>query len=357
MDPLLINRKIDLVDFDSFKAFMFKDDNLYNTLIADERKNKDISEYYKQVNSTGFIKQLNFSADFLRKPSNIVYVFLQHLILNDVKFTSLDLGAHVGIFSLKCASFFRNISHQGAIISFDPTHAGALVDYNIRINGLEKYIKHEMIAISERGGIMNITYNPKHSDASKLTSAEGASVISLYEMFRFFIKASLKSKVTFLNKIISKAGGVIFKRNDEYSLLVESVNIVDYLNKNKIDSNLFIKIDIEGFDKRIIHQIMPVLSERVIGIITEFVSYNDPNAVKYLQYLSQYFYILDIGYAPSPFKCERIDENKFEEFAQGIVYRKFGYTDILLISKRTPSVNDLLAKFNNIVSMEEQYML
>jgi len=147
----------------------------------------------------------------------------------------------------------------------------------------------------------------------------------------------------------------IFEKNEQFSLLCDSVNLLDYLSKNKIETNLIIKIDIEGFDKEIIYQILPKLNGRILGLITEFVTYNDIKAIDYLNFLSKHFYIYDIGYCPLPYKCQEINVNNFNEFINDVAYRKYGYTDILLINKNMPKVNLLKDRLNQIETLKESY--
>ena len=50
MNELLTNKRIDLVDFDGLKLFMFKNDNLYNNFVTKQRKNQSLDQYFKAIN-------------------------------------------------------------------------------------------------------------------------------------------------------------------------------------------------------------------------------------------------------------------------------------------------------------------
>ncbi|MBL0189832.1 MAG: FkbM family methyltransferase [Saprospiraceae bacterium] len=340
MNALLINRKIDLVEYDLFYALMFKNDNLY-AFINEKYKNRNLVDLGEKKYPN---KKLEICETLIINPKHTVYILLSHLISNKIDFHILDIGAHVGVFSLRCASIFKQLNAHGKITSFNPTNAGALVDFNIKINELEQYINHEMLAISRSGGILNFEYKLNKSDSTRIAKKDNESKFNL---LNYFLKAPINVKGQLFIKMFGRFKS-IFEKNEQFSLLCDSVNLLDYLSKNKIETNLIIKIDIEGFDKEIIYQILPKLNGRILGLITEFVTYNDIKAIDYLNFLSKHFYIYDIGYCPLPYKCQEINVNNFNEFINDVAYRKYGYTDILLINKNMPKVNLLKDRLNQI---------
>ena len=98
MNALLINRKIDLVEYDLFYALMFKNDNLY-AFINEKYKNRNLVDLGEKKYPN---KKLEICETLITNPKHTVYILLSHLISNKIDFHILDIGAHVGVFSLRC---------------------------------------------------------------------------------------------------------------------------------------------------------------------------------------------------------------------------------------------------------------
>ena len=122
MNRPMYNQEIDLVDFDGLKLFMFKHDSLYDTAIPNGRKNQSLQHYQQ------FIRQHGFPHSVV-EPENIgrlsqarygVYLFMHHLWQHGVDFMVLDIGSHVGEFSLKMGNCIRTFAQANRVIAFNP---------------------------------------------------------------------------------------------------------------------------------------------------------------------------------------------------------------------------------------------
>src|SRR5436190_22487814 len=99
MNSLFSNRKIDVVDFDGLKLFMFKNDNLYDNFIPKHRKDQSLDSYLKSVSETHqypspSINYWNCEKD--DDPRNGLFIYFKHLIDHQIEFSVLDIGSHVG---------------------------------------------------------------------------------------------------------------------------------------------------------------------------------------------------------------------------------------------------------------------
>lgn len=109
MDALLLNKKIDLVDFEGLKLFMFRDDNLYEKFIPAHRKNQSIENFYKVIDKKNKYSapSINYSTcDGNTDPRSGLFIYFKHLLDHKIKFTVFDIGSHIGDFAIKCGHFF-----------------------------------------------------------------------------------------------------------------------------------------------------------------------------------------------------------------------------------------------------------
>jgi hypothetical protein len=91
MNPFLLNKGIDLVDFEDVKLFMFKNDNLYNIVIAESRKNQSVIEYQKFIRENDYLHSLVTpeNVDQISKARFGIHLFLHHLWQHDINFDLL----------------------------------------------------------------------------------------------------------------------------------------------------------------------------------------------------------------------------------------------------------------------------
>lgn len=362
MKPFLYNKNIDLVDFEDLKLFMFRNDNLYNIAVSENRKNQSLTDYQKHISQNGYLPSLITpeNVDEISDPRFGVYIFLNHLWKHDVDFTILDIGSYICDFSLKIANCIRTFQKQNKVISFDPTEAGALVSYNIELNGLGEIVRHEDLAISDFDGLMLFDYTPGHSDSAHIAERVGNAPTHSTNKMQSFLQKPLKEKLSLLTNKISRTIKKTKPPLSSYNFIARGVDILSYMEREKIVGNLFIKIDIEGVDMIVINRLLQLLPERLISIIFEFAprdydSFND--AVIYLKNLGETFYVFDLFYSPNPTRWRLIDATKCESFVRDVAERKYRYTDIFLLDKRTPDCNALVERLSKLKETPDRIMI
>jgi FkbM family methyltransferase len=353
MDALLSNKKIDLVDFEGLKLFMFRDDNLYNNFIPAHRKNQSIDNHYKVINQKNKYPTPSISyhtCEENKDPRSGLFIYFKHLLDHNINFTVFDIGSHVGDFAIKCGHFFRDAGKDIHVISFDPSPAGMLVPYNIEINGLTKLNKHEALAVTEYDGYFVFNFREGNSDSSKLSFSKE---MPLREKLKFYMGSSLKFKIQTAFRLSTAA----FRRKAKtFDIIVKGVNLQDYLTRNSITQHLFLKVDVEGYDETLIRNIIPLKKDRNISFITEL--HVDFNSVAFLQEMSEHFYIFDLFYCPNPTRFKLIQPDYFKDFVNDdLKNRTYGYTDLFLLDKNTPNVDVLINKLNSLKEKKGEMVL
>lgn len=353
MDGLLSNKTIDLVDFDGLKLFMFRNDNLYNNFIPEPRKNQSADKYFRSINEdqrypVPTITYFNCLEN--DDPRSGLFIYFKHLIDHTIDFTVFDIGSHVGDFAIKCGHFFRNAGKDVQVISFDPSPAGMLVPYNIDMNGLGKFNKHEKLAITEHDGYYIFNFIEGNSDSSKLTFSKKANI---WEKLKFYWGSSLAFKISTAFRLLLS---FLSRRKKAFDIIVQGKSIEHYLRENGVDNNLFLKIDVEGYDETLIRNILPLKKNKLISFITELQV--DSDSLAFLHELKEHFYIFDLYYCPNPTRFKLIKPEDFESFInQDLKNRKYGYTDLFLLDKKTPEVDTLITKLGLLKEKKGEMVL
>lgn len=352
MNELLSNRKIDVVDFDRLKLFMFKDDNLYNNFVARERKNQSLASYFRSTVQNEYPEPtITFSnCEETDDPKAGLFIYLKHLLDRNIQFTVFDIGSHIGDFAIKCGHFFRHAGKNVKVISFDPSPAGMLVPFNIEINGLQEYNIHEKMAVTEYDGYYIFNFKERDSDSSKLSFAKG---MTLSEKLKFYRDSSLNFKFYTAFRLLRS----FFRpRSKCFDLIVRGINICNYLETNGIDHHLFFKVDVEGYDETLVRSIVPLKKNRWISLITEL--HVDFNSLLFLKELSEHFFIFDLYYCPNPTRFQHIEPNQFKSFIDSeLKNRKFGYTDLFLLDKTIPDIEILMQKLTQLKEQQAAMVL
>ncbi len=353
MNELLANKRIDLVDFDGMKLFMFKDDNLYSNFIPKDRKNQSTDMYFRLVN-----EQNKYPAPAITysnceentDPRSGLFIYFRHLLDHGLTFTVFDIGSHVGDFAIKCGNFFREAEKQVAVISFDPSPAGMLVPFNIELNGLSAYNKHEPLAVTEHDGYYIFNFTEGDSDSSRLSFSKK---MTLGEKIKFYMGSSLKFKVQTAFRLFTS---FLKKPGKTFDIIVPGINIEHYLKKNSIDQHLFFKVDVEGYDETLIRNILPLKKDKYISFITEL--HIDFNSLAFLEEMNEHFYIFDLFYCPNPTRFKLIQRDQFSDFINGdLKNRKFGYTDLFLLDRNTPGADTLVKKLGLLKEKKGEMVL
>lgn len=365
MNSFLLNKRIDLVDFEDIKLFMLEDENSYRIAVPSNRKRQNVEDFQKAILREGPRPSL-VTPDNVGKITSArygIFLVMHYLWTQGVDFDVFDVGSHIGDFGLKIANFMRTHGKKNRVVAFDPSEAGALVPYNIEINQLEGIAKHEPLAISDAKGLVLFQYRPGHSEEGVITNTNQDATSLAASWLRRFQKLPWRQRIkAYVGlgfsalKRIANSGKIV----NSYSLIVRAVDILDYVSDNGYNSNLFVKIDIEGHDPRVINRLLELLPKRKLYIIFEFTpvrfaGLND--AIAYLRKLSADFYLFDLYYCPNPTRIKRIPEDQIESFAGEVGNRQHGYTDVFLLDKRTPACDRLLDRLAGLVQEPDAQML
>src|SRR5579863_511688 len=109
MNSFLVNKRIDLVDFDDIKLFMLEDENSYRVAVPSNRKHQNLEDFQKAILRDGPRPSL-VTPDNVGKITSArhgVFLTMHHLWTLGVDFDVFDVGSHIGDFGLKTASFMR----------------------------------------------------------------------------------------------------------------------------------------------------------------------------------------------------------------------------------------------------------
>jgi len=365
MDAFLVNKRIDLVDFGDLKLFMLEDDNLYCVAVPENRKHQNLENFQKTILTNGPCSSSVTPDNVTQVTSSRygVFVVMHHLWANKVDFDVLDVGSHIGDFGLKAGSFIRTCRAKSKVITFDPSEAGALVPYSIELNRLENVVKHEMLAVSDINGLSLFKYRPGHAEEGVITGANQNAValanvwlkrirqLPLWRRFPAYVQLGYSA----MRRLI-QSGRIA----TGYSLITRCVDILEYVKQNRLAANLFVKVDIEGYDPCVIDRLLSLLPERVLFIIFEFtpIRFNVRlEAVGYLEKLSRAFHIFDLYYCPNPTRFTQIASDKLSSFVDEVGSRPQGYTDVFLLDKRTPACEQLLERLAKLVREPDAQML
>ncbi|HEY1687063.1 MAG TPA: FkbM family methyltransferase [Tepidisphaeraceae bacterium] len=307
---------IDLVNFGDYRGFMLVEDNLYKITVPEDRKHFPIEKHYAICRQEGFsrspVNRENI-AQFTDSKWGI-YIILDHLIRHGINPTFLDVGSFVGDVGMRYGNYFRTIHHAGQVYCFDPSLAGELIPYNIRLNGLEDFVTWIPRAVSDVEGFITFFQRQGHSDSAS-----------------------------------ASMGG------SQANTIVESLCLSHFIADHAIQS-AFIKLDTENLEQRIMADVAGFLKSSVNAIGFEFHAHLTGMHPVINQLLSTHV-LFDIGYLPKPFCFRPITPETIAPFVQSISRRKYGYTDILAISRNTPKLGELSARLGQLTERPVEYWL
>ncbi|MBO8130509.1 MAG: FkbM family methyltransferase [Candidatus Marinimicrobia bacterium] len=315
-------RLIDFVDFDDIKLFMYKNDNIYDNFIDDRRKNYPLREFLRGVREKGYprpeINRDTISA--IQSCRHLIYLIMKHLWDVGEEFTVLDVGCHVGLFGLKLASVIREFGKDNEVICFDIGEASELMPYNIKVNGLEKWVTFEKLAISDVSGPAIVYARQGHTDTNN----------------------------------------IIWKLDDSYSYLAEGITISEYIKEHKLSGPFMIKLDVEGLEFEIIEEIKSLIDSDIVVLIFEFSSERVRDKDFFYSifgYLFRNYYLFDIYYVLSPSMAVPICEADENSFFKDVLQRPYRYTDVLGIPKKLDGVKRLGEGLESLETLERTYKI
>jgi FkbM family methyltransferase len=154
--------------------------------------------------------------------------------------TVLDIGAHVGVFSL---IFGSCVGETGKVLAFEPNpKTFESLKYKADNNPSLNVIPHNYACTKENG---KFTFN--YSNPEFGTGMNGG----------FFDSLELGDQI---------------KQFHGHQIEVEGINILEFLNKNysnELDKIKFIKTDTEGFDKEVLKTLAPIITKNKPVLMVE----------------------------------------------------------------------------------------
>ena len=368
MHPSLLEGGIDLVAVGELCLFMFEDDNLYRIVVPDSAKKQSLSGFQKRVRQQGYTPSpvTPENVEHVGSARHGVFLFLNHLWRRRIPFTVLDIGSFVGSFSLRIASCARTFGERTQVIAFDPTDAGALMNYNIELNGLGDWVRHEDLAIGEVDGLAVFDCRAGHSDSSHVREDREEGVRGTRRGVREKARGLVERPLGAVKRCVRATFGEGARESRKsstltYSIIARSNQIQTYLNRGGIESDLFVKIDAEGMDPVIVRQQMTLLPQRRISIIFEFAPgqfEKGERARELLDRLSAYYYVFDVFYSPNPTRFQLVRRADLAALASEVrEHRRYGYTDLFLLDRRIPDCTGLVERLSSLRELPDVYWL
>lgn len=306
VDPYLPNRHLDLVDFGEVQLFMFQRDNLYEGFVPPERKGGSVRAVVERFATSGY-PPAPIDSRSVRTTDDPRYIFCilaDHVARTDGTVTILDVGAHVGAFGLKLASFLRTAGLPGRVICFEPGTAGELLPHNITLNGLADYARNEPIAVSDLTGLDVLRVAPGNSDSDSLVGDNQRG----------------------------------------YDRIVATTRVDDYVNEHVPSGGLIVKLDTEGLEPQLIASMAALRARRTVVTIFEFMPWryaDERFGLDLLESISGECVLFDLYYAPHVTRVDLISPTEFAPFISQVRQRPYGYTDVLAIPHQLLAAHEL----------------
>ena len=124
--------------------------------------------------------------------------------------------------------------------------------------------------------------------------------------------------------------------------------------RKKISAHLILKIDTQGAEYQVFQGMAGVIASRYVACVMEFTPHalvTSIDALQFLTQLGQRFLIVDVGQqnlknrkTGSGAICQLLNTSDYDGFVANVRERPYGWTDLLLVPKKLPALNDLLSQ-------------
>lgn len=357
---VILNKDVDLVAFDGLRLFMFTDDNLYDIAVADSRKNQSVALHYAEIRNGTYPGGPYREASFPKESKYVLYHLAIALWERDIEFSYLDIGAFVGTLGLKMAHVMRARNRGGNVYLYEPGKPFELVCRNVEINGLSGIAHPVCKAVGTYDGIIKLSWRVDGMDSAQIQtdphSTEGKGGM-LKALGRYLLRPTALFQPKMRRKILERLFCLSFRE----TRLVDCVTINSISAMLPESQSLFLKLDIEGVDIDVISDLYKVYEKRKIYATFEFTPsrfQNQDESSSFLKTLSERFEIYDIYYAPNPAYARKVTPEQFAAFTEDVnTARKYGYTDVLIVDKRTPGLESLEKSLLKLTPSSLEYNL
>lgn len=299
---VLASKRVDLVDFGPIKVFMYMDDLAY----------QQVAEQYKRaVPSQTLFSQRSLpaidpGAVYEDPQALLLHRLLAHYWQRRLDFTFVDVGCQYGSSAIAVAQFILQCGMSNRVIAFEPGVAGALAAHNCRINGVESILTLETLAVAD-GCYPTLLF-------TELGHSEN-------------------------NRVVNRTVDV-----EATSTVVWTTSLDGYLAGKGLDMNLIIKIDTQGGEVEVFRGMDRTMRTRHVAAITEFTPWALATRTNPADWLRQFvadYCIYDVSEWPKCCLGAEIAE-PIESFVSAVSARASGYTDLLLLKRDLPGLDDLL---------------
>ena len=300
--------RVDLVDMGRLKIFMYVDDLAYRSVPPSLRNYQMTREDRLQV-------QRRKGGDDAGGPPDAcepIGTVLKHYWLHGLDFVYVDVGCQYGTSALAVADFIRASGRPNRVVAFEPGVARDLVAFNIEMNGFEDLVTFEEMAVSDLCGPTLMFCERAHSEN---------------------------------NRIVNRAWD-----RETRSYVVRATSLDAYLERKGIASHAVLKIDTQGAEYRVVQGMAETIRGRLATFVMEFTPWAlapmvDPEA--FCRELMEAFVAVDLmtlDYKHASLRRRRIRPDEIPAFVREVAARPGKWTDLLLVPKKLPGAEDLLAK-------------
>ena len=239
-------------------------------------------------------------------------IFL-HYWQHGLAFDYLDVGAHCGMTSFPRAIFIRRCNRNGRVFAFEPGRHYELLERGIALNRLADVFTPVEAAVSDASGPVTFYDLPDYTAGSSL-----------------------------LESAVERASDLRSTK-----IQVRGISLDDFARESPFASNLICKIDTEGADFKVIEGLRESIKKGCVSIQIEFIprlvdSYANP--IEQLVSLAPDFQLFEVAHDGS---CRLIvaDRNAISRFVELVRQSDRQYTDILLLPRKLPELNNLVRQF------------
>ena len=318
LGPLVMEgRKVDLVDFGDLAVFMYTDDIAYRQL-SPTLKCFAVEEFRRRrrdVFDNVISPQTLFESACASK--TVLDIVLAHFWLNDLDFTYLDIGCQYGSSAMKVARSIKACGQFNRIHCFEPGLAGALVLDNLYLNRLEERIEFYPVAVSDHTGVALLFTEIGHTEN---------------------------------NRVVNR-----FPDNETLSRVVRTTSIDDHRRTAAVSGPIVVKVDTQGGEYEVLAGMEKARADRWVAGIWEFTPWalaTRTSPDEFLKNLGRDAFVVDLSSASistttiesagSLFR--EVKHSLFSSFSDQVMSRPEKWTDLLVLPKSLPAVDQLMSK-------------
>jgi FkbM family methyltransferase len=302
-------RRVGFIDFGEIRAFMFADDMAYQAVDDRFRRPAPPPTGLPDPNALA-AHPLSIPAIYENPSEPLVKLLMAHHWLNDLDFTWLDIGCQYGVSSIASMREILKCGRRNRVVAFDPGLAGLLVPSNLELNGMQDLIAYERCAVSNRTGPTILFSELGHTENNRV------------------VNRSLSEEVQ--------------------SYVIPCVTVDAYVARHALGPRLIVKVDTQGAEFEVFQGMRESIAQGLVTSLTEFTPHaliSRVNPAQWLAGLIHDFEVFDIAdteiYLGPGRRLHPVEAPAIEAFVAAVRERPSGYTDLLLLPRALPGLDDL----------------